>query len=149
MSAFARGSSCLGLRSCRWPVRGPNAQETTATLVGTRSDASGAAVSGVLVKATNLATNHLPRNANGCRRELFPAVLPAGDYSVTASITGFQSQKVDRLTLQVQQTARMDFKLTIGSVTESIDVAATAAFCRPRTPLSAPSSIRRKSWSSR
>ncbi len=33
---------------------------------------------------------------------------------------------MDRLTLQVQQTARMDFKLTVGSINEKVTVAASA-----------------------
>jgi hypothetical protein len=103
------------------------AQETTATLVGNVSDASGAAASGALIKATNLGTNTTRETQSDSAGSYSLPFLPAGDYTVTASLTGFQSQKVDRLTLQVQQTARMDFKLTVGSVTESIQVAASAA----------------------
>ncbi len=103
------------------------AQETTATLVGTVTDTSSAAVANVLIKAINLGTNTSRETQSDAAGSYSLPFLPAGDYAVTASISGFQSQKVDRMTLQVQQTARMDFKLTVGSVTESIQVAAAAA----------------------
>ena len=53
--------------------------------------------------------------------------IPAGDYTLSASLAGFQSQKVDRLTLQVQQAARADFQLKVGDVNESVEVSASAA----------------------
>jgi len=104
-----------------------NAQETTATLVGAVTDSSGAAVADVAIHATNLDTN-VSRDAktDSAGNYTIP-FLPSGEYAVTASIAGFQTQKVDRLTLQVQQTARIDFKLTVGSVSDSVEVVATAA----------------------
>jgi len=103
-----------------------SAQETAATLVGSISDASGANVPDVLVRATNLATNvSRESKSDGSGNYTIP-FLPAGDYTLTASLAGFQTQTVDRLTLQVQQTARMDFKLTLGSINEKITVAASA-----------------------
>jgi hypothetical protein len=51
--------------------------------------------------------------------------LPAGEYSISATLKGFQAQKVDRITLQVQQTARVDFKLQVGNANESVEVVAS------------------------
>ena len=102
------------------------AQVTGGTLVGSVSDASGASVSGVLIQATNLATNVSRETKSDNSGDYTLPFLPAGDYSVTATIAGFQTQKVDRLTLEVQQTARMDFKLTLGSINEKVTVAASA-----------------------
>jgi len=94
--------------------------------VGSIADASGAVVPNVLVKATNLATNVSRETKSDDSGNYTLPFLPAGDYSVTASISGFQTQTVDRLTLQVQQTARIDFKLTLGSINEKVTVAASA-----------------------
>ena len=86
----------------------------------------GAVVPDVLVRATNLATNVSRESKSDSSGNYTIPFLPAGDYTVAASITGFQTQTVDRLTLQVQQTARMDFKLTVGSINEKVTVAASA-----------------------
>lgn len=102
------------------------AQETAATLVGSVTDSSGAVVADVLIRARNLATNVTRETKSDSSGSYTLPFLPAGDYGVTASISGFQTQAVDRMTLQVQQTARMDFKLTIGSINEKITVAASA-----------------------
>jgi len=100
------------------------AQETTATLVGTATDSTGGVLTNVVVKATNLATNASRQSTSDSSGNYS---LPAGPYTVTAQLAGFQAQKVDRIVLQVQQTARVDFKLQVGSVTESVEVSASAA----------------------
>ena len=103
------------------------AQQTTATLLGTATDPSGAVLPNVAVKATNLATNAVRDATSDASGNYTIPFLPAGDYSVTASLAGFQAQKVENLTLQVQQTARVDFQFKVGDVSESVTVAATAA----------------------
>jgi hypothetical protein len=104
-----------------------HAQETTATLVGNISDASGAVITNVVVRATNLATNTSRSAATDGSGNYSIPFLPAGDYTVNAAVSGFQTQKVERITLQIQQTARVDFKLAVGNVNESVEVSATAA----------------------
>ena len=53
--------------------------------------------------------------------------LPAGNYRVTASQTGFQLQQIDAITLQVDQSARVDFAMKVGNVSETINVNAGVA----------------------
>ncbi|HEY3837292.1 MAG TPA: carboxypeptidase-like regulatory domain-containing protein, partial [Bryobacteraceae bacterium] len=103
------------------------AQLTTATIVGNVTDPSGAVITGVTVLATNLATNASRQGTSDASGSYSIPFLTAGEYRVTAGLTGFQTQKVDRITLQVDQTARLDFKLQVGSVSESVEVSATAA----------------------
>jgi hypothetical protein len=103
------------------------AQETTGTLAGEASDSSGAVIPNVNIVATNIATNaahEVKTDSSGAYSIPF---LPAGDYSVIATLSGFQVQRIERLTLQVQQTARIDFHMSVGSITETVNVAATAA----------------------
>ena len=102
-------------------------QETTATLVGTVTDPSGGTVPGAAIRAVNIDTNISRDTKTDEKGEYSLPFLPAGDYTVTATSGGFQQQKVERMTLQVQQSARMDFKLTIGSFTESVQINANAA----------------------
>ena len=92
------------------------AQQTAATLVGTVTDTTGATVPNAVVRATNLATN-VTREAESDQNGSYSIpFLTVGDYSVTATQKGFQTSRVERVTLQVQQTARVDFILNVGEV---------------------------------
>ena len=53
--------------------------------------------------------------------------LPPGTYRVTATKTGFQVARAENVTLQVEQAARLDLRLEVGNVSESVEVSATAA----------------------
>ena len=97
------------------------AQQTTATLLGTVSDSSGAVVPGVTIRVTNLA-NQVSRETKSDDSGLTLPFLPSGEYSVSATADGFKVQKVDRVILGVQQTGRVDLKLELGEVTQTIDV---------------------------
>src|SRR5213083_2005503 len=103
-----------------------SAQQTSATLTGTITDPAGAVVANVTITATNLATNAVRETRTDDTGRYTHPFLPAGDYSVTAVANGFQTQKIDRITLQVQQTARIDMQLRIGNVTETVNVEAYA-----------------------
>ena len=109
------------------------AQQTAATLVGTVNDTTGATVPDAVVRITNLDTNTTRKTKTESGGKLFHAVLPAGDYTVTATLKGFQSARVERVTLQVQQTARVDFVLKVGEVTETVNVEASAALLQTET----------------
>jgi hypothetical protein len=104
-----------------------SAQQTTATLVGTVSDSTGAVLPNVVIQVTNLSTN-VSRNARTDNSGSYSLpFLPAGDYSVSATATGFRIEKVERINLQVQQTARVDFQLKVGGVNETVNVRASGA----------------------
>ncbi|MGH9626847.1 MAG: carboxypeptidase-like regulatory domain-containing protein, partial [Bryobacteraceae bacterium] len=55
-----------------------------------------------------------------------PALIP-GMYEVKAEKSGFKVATRTGIELQVQQTARVDFALEVGDVTETIEVSASAA----------------------
>src|SRR5438093_10831011 len=102
------------------------AQQTTATVTGTVTDPTGALVPGVTITVTNLATNGVRETKSGETGSYTLPFLPAGEYSVMAVAPGFQTQKIDRVTLQVQQTGRVDMQLRIGDVAETVNVEAFA-----------------------
>jgi hypothetical protein len=122
MSRFALSLSTLFVL-----VSSGFAQETTATLLGNTTDSTGAILPNVTVRAMNLATNTARETKSDASGTYSLPFLPAGDYTVTAALTGFQAQKIDRITLQVQQSARVDFQLKVGDVNESVTVNASAA----------------------
>src|SRR5258708_19675636 len=81
-----------------------NAQQTTATLLGTISDPSGAAVAGATVKATNLATSFSREAVSDASGAYSIRSLPAGAYRVTATIAAFQAHQIDNIVLQMEQS---------------------------------------------
>ena len=104
------------------------AQQTTATLVGTITDNSGALMPNVSVRATNLATSVSRETSTDSSGNFTLPFLPSGTYDVTATSKGFKAQKLSGILLQVQQTVRADFQLQVGEVTESVNVEASGAF---------------------
>ena len=54
---------------------------------------------------------------------VFQNLLPSS-YLLTASKEGFKTSRVETLVLEVNQTARLDFELEVGKITESITVSA-------------------------
>src|SRR5438477_6782259 len=102
------------------------AQFETATLTGTVTDAAGAVVPNANVKAISEATNaEATAVANGEGRYLFPNLRP-GTYRVVATAQGFKQSVSSGVELQVNQAARLDIQLTVGAVTEQVNVTAEA-----------------------
>ena len=88
---------------------------------------SGAAVAGVAIQAANLATNVQREAMTDASGAYSLPNLPPGTYRVTATKTGFQVARAESVTLQVEQAARLDLRLEVGNVSESVEVSATAA----------------------
>ncbi|MEJ7608986.1 MAG: TonB-dependent receptor [Bryobacteraceae bacterium] len=122
------GLLCLFLSALTLP-----GQQTTATLVGSATDSSGAILPEVLVRVTNLATNAVREAKTDASGGYSLVFLPAGDYSVASALKGFQASKVESVTLQVQQTARVDFNLKVGDVAETVIVEASASLLQTET----------------
>ncbi|MEP6601450.1 MAG: TonB-dependent receptor, partial [Nitrospirota bacterium] len=100
------------------------AQTATSRIVGTISDASGAVVPNVTVHLSNTQTGLARRTVSDATGNYDFQAVPPGDYTVSTEAQGFRTERVTHQTLQVNQTARLNFTLQPGSVTESVDVAA-------------------------
>ena len=100
--------------------------QTFGEISGLVTDASGAAVPAARITVTNTQTN-LTRTgeSNEAGNYSFPA-LPPGTYSIRVERDGFQAEFRPSVLLQVQQTARLDFRLNVGSVTEVAQVTSDA-----------------------
>jgi Carboxypeptidase regulatory-like domain len=100
----------------------PSFGQTFGQISGVVYDSTGAVVPGVTITVTNPQTN-FTRTAvsNESGYYNFPA-LPPELYNVKAEIAGFQSEVRNSVQLQVQQTARIDFRLSVGSVNETVQV---------------------------
>ena len=60
-------------------------------------------------------------------------LLPPGNYEVGVSTSGFKPVTRTGITLQVQQAARIDFRLELGAVTETVEVLAAAPLLEQQT----------------
>ncbi len=97
------------------------AQTTTATLIGTITDANSAGVPSARIVATENTTGvKYQTQASETGAYVLPALQP-GVYSVSASATGF-SQATTVITLELQQTQRLDMTLKVGAGTETVTV---------------------------
>jgi Carboxypeptidase regulatory-like domain/TonB dependent receptor len=98
------------------------AQAISGDLVGTVTDASGAIVPNATVTATNAATNvESSTTSNGSGLYRLSNLLP-GDYSVSATATGFNMFKLKDVPVHLNQTNTVNITLTIGSVATSVEV---------------------------
>src|SRR5690349_3962428 len=98
------------------------AQSVTATLVGTVTDQSGAAVPAASLALTASATNVKRVAASGDNGDFTIPGLAPGIYQLIVSHSGFKQTVVDRVELLVNQTARVDVVLQVGAVAESVEV---------------------------
>src|SRR5439155_11132398 len=96
--------------------------QTFGQITGEVRDPSGAAVPNAVITATDKATN-ATRTATSNEAGIYslPSLLP-GRYDVKAVKDGFRAITRADLELQVQQTARIDFNMQIGQVTELVEV---------------------------
>ncbi|HEU5403168.1 MAG TPA: carboxypeptidase-like regulatory domain-containing protein, partial [Terriglobales bacterium] len=97
-------------------------QASTATLVGTVHDNSGAVVPGAEVSVTNAATGNSRSVKTGNAGEYSVTFLPVGTYNVQVKSTGFRPFEQKSVVLEVGRTARVDVSLTPGGASENITV---------------------------
>jgi Carboxypeptidase regulatory-like domain len=97
-------------------------QVNTATIAGTVTDQSNAAVPGATVVARNLATNLATRSVTGGEGIFVLPNLAIGRYAVVVEKSGFRTATQSGILLAVDQRARVDFQLRLGDVAESISV---------------------------
>src|SRR5258707_4056248 len=98
----------------------------TGSIAGSVKDPSGAVISGAKLTLTNSSTNakvETVSDGNGGFQflQLAPAV-----YSLRVEATGFKSEVVSDIVVQVDQITHLDATLQVGSVAETIEVSGTA-----------------------
>jgi outer membrane receptor protein involved in Fe transport len=109
------------------------AQYGTGVLLGTVTDTSGAVVVGARTTARNVETNETREFTTDASGNYQFNALPAGNYIITVSAPSFKQARVENLTLRVNSQLRADVSLQLGTVTESVDVAAVAPLIQTNT----------------
>ena len=101
-------------------------QEVTATITGTATDPSGAAVVGAKVTAKSVErglTYSAVSNDSGIYRI---GQLPVGKYELRVEKDGFQTSAYPAFALTLNQVAVIDVQLKVGQVSETVEVTGSA-----------------------
>src|SRR5277367_3578850 len=116
---------CLALASFMVPAL-CRAQQVTASITGRVTDPSGAAVVGARVTATDRDRHtEWPTTTNADGVYSLP-LLPIGSYDLKVEHPGFERATISNVLLEMNQTARLDFPLTVGNVQQSVEVTSAA-----------------------
>ncbi|MBX9604266.1 MAG: TonB-dependent receptor [Bryobacteraceae bacterium] len=101
-------------------------QATSATLVGTVKDSTGAVIPGATITITNVETQvRSVWTTNSTGDFTAPFLLP-GSYEIAAEKEGFKRVVRSGVTLQVGDRSRLDFDLTVGAVSETVNAVGEA-----------------------
>jgi Carboxypeptidase regulatory-like domain len=100
-------------------------QLTTADIVGTVTDSTGAVVPEAAITLTNLATNETRNTVSNNAGDYDFALLPVGHYSILVKVKGFQESITKDLSVEAGDRARNDIHLQTGAETTIIEVTAT------------------------
>ncbi len=116
------GSIVVALAACLSICSPLRAQQTTASIIGSVVDPGGAVINDATVTVTDTeqGTIYTAKTADG---GLFTfARLPIGTYDVKVEAPGFRTAIQSHLTLVLNETARVTFKMQVGAVTNTVQV---------------------------
>src|SRR5260370_2034850 len=126
MQSLGLGFVVMGLVALLCGADAVWGQDVTATITGTVTDRSGAALAGVTVTAKE-ADRGTIWSAQTNEAGIFSLLrIPIGTYELKAEMKGFKTAVRPPVTLALNQTARVDFKMAMGQVTETVEVTSEA-----------------------
>lgn len=104
-----------------------NAQaQTTGTLLGVVSDQNGAMIASATVRVTNRETGFTKSANSTSEGSYLLPLLPIGHYTILVTASGFKSFSQSGVLVPVAQDIRVDVKLEVGQVAETISVSGNA-----------------------
>lgn len=107
------------------PIAG-KAQTYYGTVVGTVTDQTGAAIAGAKITVTNDATNTASAATSGRQGSFTVPQLQPGTYTVRVEQGSFKAFVATNVEVHVSTNTQVDASLTLGSMTETVTVAANA-----------------------
>jgi hypothetical protein len=106
--------------------------QVAGTISGYVRDESGAVIPGADVRAT-MVGQQLTRSAVTDETGFFSLLaMPRGSYEITAQLTGFATQQT-KAELTSGENLRVDFKMNLGQISETVVVSGTAALIETRS----------------
>ncbi len=107
--------------------------QSSAAIVGTVRDVSGAVVAGATVTVTNVGTGlSQTRSTSGDGAFSFP-LLPVGEYRLAVESPGFQRYVRTGIRLAVNDKPTIDVGMQLGQITESVTVTGSAPLIEAQT----------------
>ena len=100
-------------------------QLTTADILGTVTDASGASIPNATVVLTNTGTNEKRTTTSNGSGDYTFTLLPVGHYSISIKASGFEASITKDLSVEAGDRARQDVHLQAGSDNQVIEVTAS------------------------
>jgi hypothetical protein len=94
----------------------------TGSIEGTVTDPSGAVVAGAAVTATNVATGAVTARKTTDAGFFVLPLLPAGEYTVTVTATGFEALTQSHVIVDALATVGVNPKLQIGAANQTVTV---------------------------
>ena len=105
----------------------PAMAQSVGSISGTVMDDSKAGVPGAVVTVRNEGTSAVREVVTDGEGRYAVPLLPIGTYTVSASMSGFQTQERSKVVLEVQQSLTLDFVLQISSLEEQVTVRSQVA----------------------
>lgn len=105
-------------------VSAGSCQLTTADILGTVTDATGAVVPNAEINLTNLGTNEKRTTQSNGSGDYSFTLLPVGHYSISVRAGGFQASITKDLSVEAGDRARNDVHLQAGAETVIVEVTA-------------------------
>src|SRR2546426_8929662 len=109
------------------------AQTSTATILGTVKDSTGALVPGVSITIKHTESGLTRTVVSGERGGYNVPLLPVGAYEITATMPGFKQQVRSGINLVVGQEAVVDLTLEVGANAEQVTVTEEAPLVNTTT----------------
>jgi outer membrane receptor protein involved in Fe transport len=109
------------------------AQNGTATIAGSVTDAAGAVLPGATVTVTDIDTNSVVKVTTDSAGVYDVPGLAPHHYEVTVADAGFETDVRRGLLLTVAQVVQLNFKLTVGAVTNEVVVQGVAPLLEATT----------------
>ncbi|MEO5895271.1 MAG: carboxypeptidase regulatory-like domain-containing protein [Vicinamibacterales bacterium] len=110
-----------------WLTPGTAYAQATGSMTGIVTDETGAVMPGVSVEVSNTDTNQSRTAVSGPDGFYSVLLLQPGPYSVKATLQGFKTAVRDGIRVSVESTARVDVKMAIGGLEESVKVTGEAS----------------------
>src|SRR5260370_39333668 len=98
------------------------AQVTTGSILGTVHDATGAVVPNATITITDTAKGTISTKQTDASGDYNVPFLIPGTYTVSVEMPGFKRSLSNKVILDIDQKARVDFDLEAGEATETVQV---------------------------
>jgi hypothetical protein len=110
------------------------AQTATGAIQGSVLDPSGAVVAGPKLTLTETSTNLVREQVANQDGNFEFRALPRGTYTLEAEHPGFKKETITAIELHVAQTQRIDIRLQVGALTETVEVQGAAGLLQVSEP---------------